>query len=538
MTEKYTFTSLMEQIGAVLEDLLSNFPESKLPDNYKFFLFSENCRTMANLLQSFYVQLISVNYNINKNAREEINDFFINVRDELWIKVIENYEFIYDVINCINVDDKVIISDLIFVIITRCNMCILIEIDNNSPYEMNYILMNSLVKTKTKVLNMNVFEIVDSIKQLSYKWNNLIYDDELQQYIFLLEMRCSMLMNSLQTSIVHNVKEFRIEIKVGDNKEKNNTNKYKCSRQLINLFASHIINFKIRLSNHFILDYEECPDEYLDKLEFKMNKLKAWLQKMAKKTFGDEIYVKFRINYLPRIERPGEKEEYMRKRPNDVVTPQKVYRQIRGDACAQKLLEFSSNREASIILEDSEKEHSESMPTMAEIILNRMFKGLFDLDMGRYVIFRDEIKYRHMEITMETDPIIIQTFNHFNVAYNGVIYKTYGFIKSFIIWLNIIELDFNRRLENGTLDFSAIYAQIYGHNYLVINKLPTNNESYESDALCKSTTNNTNKRKATSTIDTKNKRRKTTRSKFKKLYSNSEDTMFDFYENEQRGIMR
>jgi hypothetical protein len=479
---------LYYEIDSTLKLLVKNFIEIRNYTIENLKLFSDYIMKLYDLVYEYYVffEQNECEHYISSRINTlgpiiYFEDLLNKVREELWFKLIENYDYIFKPVNCYRNNTKIIPSDLLFLIISLCNVCLLHECFNEekdifdegkslneiSAFDLPYARKNLIVKTLTPIVKMTVFELVDSIHQLSYRWNNLFYDKELVKYVEILEYRSSIILVKSHGPDVHNITEYRKQIK---------NNIFIYNEILLNILSSHFIGFRIRLSNYKIRNHVPCPESLLP-TEEKCEKLLEWLKTLAIRSFGDHIYTRFRILYLPNIITPGEKEEYIRKRPSDVISFQKIYRYVRGDQAADKILEFSSKRDANIILDDDESIYPNSMSTMSFILLNSLFNGMFGLNFARYIIFRDEIKYRHMEFDKNIDPMIVQSFNHFNVYYNDEIYELNSFKKSFIVFLNIIEKLHNVKIEENTLDAHKLFTTLFGEHYFIDQNNNNNNNN-------------------------------------------------------------
>ena len=461
--EREVYFGIIDNLNFVTE----NFIDHRDPDVFLLSAFAENLKALYEYLYQCYLSYRGQQYVFIEDddiTEDDFSSIMKRVRDELWFKIVENYDFIYEPINCYKYNEKIRITDLIFLCISICNICLsyrLIMYDDDlrrlAPTDIDYARSSGIVKTETPITAMSVFELVDSLRQISYNWNKLYYHQDLIKYTDLLEFRASMILNETDDQFVHDVANYRREI------DKEN-NVYAYNQTLLNIISSYLIGFRIRVTNRLVAEHVQCPKEYAPE-EHKCTSLLNWLKKSAKSSFGDFIYTQFRMKYLKLIIRPGEREEYIRKKPSDVVTEQKIYRCVRGDEAANQILEFSSNREAYDMLDDDEHEYPNSRPTIAYILLDKVFGGIFNMTLGRYVIFRDEIRYRHMELQYEENPMLIQTFNRFNVFYRGQVYVINDFIKSFVTFMNILEKNHNASIENGQLDASFLYAEFFHKNY-------------------------------------------------------------------------
>lgn len=462
---------LYEDIKTHFKIVVDNFIECLEPEIEEFHAFCDSLYTLSQAMHKYFEYMRKQNFIHYIDKTFNFQKLLSKIREQLWNKTVENYQFIYKPIYCAKNHENVIVYDLLFLVISTVNVCnqfrdlmLNDEIYGLSPFDIEYIKKSKLARTKTTILDMSVFEVVDSLKHLSCKWDTLEYHPKLLLYIDLLEFRCSLILCFTQNTRIHNVEDYRTE-KVHKGK-----GYYVYNQALLNMMAAIIINAKRRIYCYFIRDHTECPTAYSAE-EWKVLELKCWLKNMGRRTFGDKIYTDFRMNYLPQIACIGEMEEYMRRYPNDIITDQKVYRRMRGDNAAEEILEFSSSRDADQIMEDSEKEYPNSMPTMAFILLRGFFAS-FNLELNRFIMFRNEIEYRCVELRYENDPMLIQTFNLFYVFYGNKIYKTEGFLHSFIVFMNILEQEHDYMINNETIDMRKLYTTVFGSDYFSRGKTP------------------------------------------------------------------
>lgn len=405
-------------------------------------------------VHKFYVRLKKISF----TYLEHVEEFRIS-RIQLWEKACDIYSKSSEDAHCKYGDNiiKVRLSDQIFLLIAKVNLCIVEDLPNIPQYKMPYLVENSLVMTRVPILELSLKELVDSIIKLSRQWNRLKYSPVLEQYEYLLEKKASAFLGETHIGSMCNVEEFRKLVTGSDPPI------FSPSEALISMLCAYFSNFHIRLLNMRVCDRVECPAEFRPS-DDEISRLLAWLKKITSQSFGDDVYTQYRILYVPNLIPPGQREEFTRKRPADVPTDYAIYKFTYGEAMSLKMLDRASARQGVDILDDDPETEPDSMPTFASIILGSAFKGMEHLSFSSHLITRAEVLQRRLEFQRETGPIIVQLLNHYDLYYDGKIYIFEDFLAATAAFFKILKIKHSLEIPGNGKSISKIYLDIFGKN--------------------------------------------------------------------------
>lgn len=399
--------------------------------------------------------------------------------------MIEFYDSLFVAVSCSRaikggsgVAPRVYPSNMLFYVITKMMLCITQyqiarpdDPDENQneirPSDFIYVTDNKLMMHDKPILQMSVRELFDSIKALQCRWNTLLYDQQLVLYVEMLEYRTAQLLHETWPSYVHDLDEYRKPVMPSlpldaTEQQKKLTQFYMFNEKFLWFVSGMFIEMRTRISHHKIGTHVECPAKWFPSDE-QLDVIKLWFKKRAESTFADHITTMYRKEYLKQIIRPGERVEFMAARPGAVITEQQIYNQVRGREATQRIQEFCGSRRDTEPLKDDERLYPESACTMASTLLTAYFSGEYpSTNWSRYYIPRSMFKHRHMEFPRERGPFLVQSFNFFNVFFDGEVLVTNGFYNAFGCFLNIIEKEFHGSIENGKLLLFALFESIYG----------------------------------------------------------------------------
>lgn len=75
-----------------------------------------------------------------------------------------------------------------------------------------------------------------------------------------------------------------------------------------------------------------------------------------------------------------------------------------------------------------------------------------------YWILESQLEQRSADLIYIEMPIMCQVFNYFQVHYKGTLYRCDSFIRSFLLWLKLIERDLSRKVLG--CDISGWYEEL------------------------------------------------------------------------------
>lgn len=389
----------------------------------------------------------------------------------------EFYEFICVPVFCDHsaTSRKIVPVDLFMLILARmfiiAKQSSIGDLANVKPRDFAYARKNHLVRTMSPFLSMNMKDTMNTIKQLAYHWLKLKFDEDLIRYVELLEYRCFMFLCEAYPSSVHNLVEYCKEIPVRANtthvtgSASEPVKLYTFSDYFLNEVSTRMFNFRIRISIWYMYKHVQCPKEFLPTKE-DIQHVRDWLEYQSKNVYGDKVGTEYRKRYYRRQLRPGEMEEYRRLAPHDVVIDQRVIQRVRGDQELKALQARANREEYHAFLKDDEDVYPISCGTMANLLLGSYFEGTFSqTPWSRYCIFYEEIQYRFSELRYVRDPIIIQTFNRFQVYFREEIYILDSYVKAVACWLNIVDRRLQGYIEHGELPIIQFFATIFGNRH-------------------------------------------------------------------------
>lgn len=415
--------------------------------------FYESFKYAHNYLHRFYLRLKRTSFNYTEHVGR-----FQTLRSQIWEHACDIYRHSSEASHCRSGDSiiRVRLSDQIFLLITKVNMCILEDLPNPSQLQIPYVCKNKLVMTRTSIFNMNLKEVIDSVIKLSRQWDKLEYSPVLREYVYLLEKKVSSICVESHPASVHNIEEFR---KLIPNSE---PELYTPTEGLISKFCAYFSNFHLRLLTLLICERVECPQKFLAKPE-QVQRLTDWLYHTSEQNYGDAIYTDYRTEYIINLIPPGEREEFIRCQPAEVLTDTHIHKFTYGGEINQKMMHDAGSRQGSEILKDDPHECPDSLPVFASILLRSAFKGMFGLSFSAHVIYKFEVLDRRLEFQREKGPIIVQLFNYYDVYYDGRIFILEDFLKAVVVFFNILKIDNHLKIPNDGRSIEKLYVNIFGN---------------------------------------------------------------------------
>lgn len=325
-----------------------------------------------------------------------------------------------------------------------------------TPKKFPYVEKNLLIRSLKPILEFSMRELLDSVNQLAYCWNKLKYSDQLLDYVELLEFRTAMLIHESNTAAVFNVEPFRRQIP-----QTNSPIQYAANEEFKSFICMKLVNFRIRLiMNYIIPKVEPCPAKWLPTpLQEKV--VMDWLVYQATNIYGDKAGADYRLKYFKRILNPAEGEEFHMRFPGEALTDQQVLIKMRGDNEYRQIIEMCNRPRYQDIIMDEESMYPASCATMSYILIDSFFKGAYSTTKWEcFCFFYEDLLVRFGALQRETDPLMVQNFNFFNICFNDTMYVLEGFVKAFTCWINIVLQEQEGKFEDKQQDVSHLIEAI------------------------------------------------------------------------------
>lgn len=308
---------------------------------------------------------------------------------------------------------------------------------------------------RKKISEFNVFDIVEALKYLEFKWCILKYSDELPDYLDVLLCRIAELYKEPQPFIIFtNIDDYMRPISETEAVFSDRMIEELCwslrpmyqkvfmYRQL----ARHTSGFPISDADEALVQQLATDNA----------------RRMNNKTISED----FRTVYMRFAMRPSELLRFYRDKPGRYANPALIMKNARSSESVNRMMDKLDNPAWLMVDRDADLE---DRPTkrkglfdraatdlMYILLIDSWLGNLWQLDWVKiFVIYNlDLLEQRDTDAWFRVDyPLVVQSFNHFDVFYKGTLYRHSSAAKAFCHWYSIMmRPPFNGYYNNQTLE--------------------------------------------------------------------------------------
>lgn len=329
-----------------------------------------------------------------------------------------------------------------------------------------HLCKKSIIKPELqgrRMADVNVYDLIESLKCLEFKWCSLKYHPELPDFIDLLLARVSEIYKIPQSQLLfHNIIEYMKPITskkavVSGTLVEELCWSFRPMNQKIDIYQ----NFARRKATFFVSDEDALALQIL---------LTDNARLMNNKTVSET----FRTNYLRFALRPSELFRFYRDKKGRYANSAVVMKNIRSVDAVNRISE-KLDKPAWIVVDvnyDKKKEGQKRKGLFDKAGTDMMYILLMDSLVGNmwqiewiktFVVYNTDM-LEQLDKNTDTDdwfrvpyPLIVQSFNHFDVFHQGVLYEHQNVAKAFCQWYKImLQPPFKGRFQHRSLDWHAI----------------------------------------------------------------------------------
>ena len=339
-----------------------------------------------------------------------------------------------------------------------------------------------VVLSRAPILEYSVSELMSALRQLEASWKRLHYSSELQLYVERLEQRCAAILCAAHSAAVHDVPLYRRPLLppaaqgAGSAAKRERRQRrrlarlleadgaadggatrvlYVCDDRFVEHAASLLVRMWLAVCQRSMLRHEPFRSEVQLAPELSVGGLLKWLTTL---TLNEEMLGfrdRIRSMYMAMARRMTEAERFQREVSRFRYTAGRAITKYRGGAAFRGLVD-AIDRPCAELLRQAEERDPLLTFCVAHVLICHYMSARWQVHWPNYVVTEREQLARNADLVGATGPLLVQTFNAFNVHLpSGRVIETRSYLTAFLVWLTILERQHACVLER--VDLRATY---------------------------------------------------------------------------------